>query len=173
MDVVAFMIQRSRLSARAGCSRASVPKEMHARFPTTILLTMRPLVSIFRKAAATTTTAASLTSASTLQHSTARLCEKGADCAELHAHECPHFSNTGSCFYGEKCRLGHVRRAARMRKATRHSSEVQTPPSDTSKEDRDATTDAEILIGRDEKQTAQNAHLFTQQVDFVSLGADD
>jgi hypothetical protein len=73
-----------------------------------------------------------------------------------------------------------VRRASRMRKATRHSSEVQTPPSDPPNQDdkvdsmegRDAT-DVEILIGRNEKQTAQNAHLFTQQIDFVSLDADE
>jgi hypothetical protein len=99
-------------------------------------------------------------------------CEKGVDCAELHAHECPQFSNTGTCLYGDKCRLGHVRRASRMRKATRPSSEGQSPPSDSSKEDMDDTADAEIWIGGDENETGQNAHHFTQQVDFVSLNTD-
>jgi hypothetical protein len=59
-----------------------------------------------------------------------------------------------------------------MRKATRHSSEGRSSPSDSSK-DIDDTADAEIWTGGEESGTAQNAHHFTQQVDFVSLNADD
>jgi hypothetical protein len=95
-------------------------------------------------------------------------CEKGADCSELHAHECPHFSNAGSCPYGDRCRLGHVHRASRMRKATRQSSEGQSSREGSpQQESNDAK--AETWIGG----ANEDPHQFTQQVDYVSLDADD
>lgn len=79
-------------------------------------------------------------------------CEKGDKCAELHAYECPTFANTGECPYGDICRWGHVRRASRMRQATRPPPEVSDKPEDdqdTAKED------------------------FILQADFVPLDVDD
>jgi hypothetical protein len=100
-------------------------------------------------------------------------CEKGADCFELHAHECPHFSNTGSCFYGDHCRLNHVRRASRLRKAARQPSEGLSSLSNNSKEDIDDTAAAETWVGPDANDAARDPHQFTQQADFVALDADD
>jgi hypothetical protein len=95
------------------------------------------------------------------------------ECSELHANECPHFSNNGSCPYGDKCRLGHVHRASRMRKAARQSSEGRSSPEDTPKQEShnvvDTEAEAESWIGG----ATQDPHQFTQQVDFVSLNADE
>ncbi|KAH7354768.1 hypothetical protein BKA65DRAFT_496973 [Rhexocercosporidium sp. MPI-PUGE-AT-0058] len=41
-------------------------------------------------------------------------CEKGASCTERHVHECPDFSNTGTCTT-EGCKLLHRHRASMMR----------------------------------------------------------
>lgn len=41
-------------------------------------------------------------------------CEKGAQCAERHAHECPDFSNTGICKM-KGCKLLHRHKASLMR----------------------------------------------------------
>ncbi|KAF2831067.1 hypothetical protein CC86DRAFT_442921 [Ophiobolus disseminans] len=106
-------------------------------------------------------------------------CEKGAECFELHAHECPHFSNTGSCFYGDNCRWGHVRRAARLRHAIRRSPEGPSSPPDTTEENLEDTvpveaeteTEIEIWIGPTTTDPSCHSHHFTQQADFVSLDA--
>ena len=42
-------------------------------------------------------------------------CEKGASCDERHVHECPAYSNTGTCS-NKKCPLPHVDRAGQFRK---------------------------------------------------------
>jgi hypothetical protein len=96
-------------------------------------------------------------------------CEKGADCSDLHARECPTFSNTGHCRYGDKCRLGHVHRASRMRKAARLSSDGPSSEASTPKEAFDDSTDSEAWTGG----AAHDPHQFSQQVDFVSLNAED
>jgi hypothetical protein len=96
-------------------------------------------------------------------------CEKGATCPELHAHECPHFSNTGTCSYGDNCRLGHVYRASRMRATTRPSSEQASSREYSPKKQSDDTADAETFIGA----AVEQPHQFSQQVDFVSLNTDD
>ncbi|KAF1912298.1 hypothetical protein BDU57DRAFT_522498 [Ampelomyces quisqualis] len=96
-------------------------------------------------------------------------CEKGTECSELHAHECPQFSNTGVCPFGDKCRLGHVYRAARMRKAARVSPEGQPSHEGSPRDVPDNTADSETWIGG----AARDTHHFTQQVDFVSLNTDD
>ncbi|KAI9751641.1 MAG: hypothetical protein M1835_001194 [Candelina submexicana] len=44
-------------------------------------------------------------------------CEKGAQCAERHVHECPNYANTGIC-HEKKCRLPHIDRAGQIRKTT-------------------------------------------------------
>ncbi|KAH9214449.1 hypothetical protein DL95DRAFT_365560 [Leptodontidium sp. 2 PMI_412] len=41
-------------------------------------------------------------------------CEKGSNCTERHVHECPDFSNTGTCTT-EGCKLLHRHRASMMR----------------------------------------------------------
>ncbi|OAL07525.1 hypothetical protein IQ06DRAFT_209516 [Phaeosphaeriaceae sp. SRC1lsM3a] len=96
-------------------------------------------------------------------------CEKGDACPDLHAHECPHFSNTGACLYGDNCRLGHVRRASRMRTATRPSSEGAPSREDSPKKQPDDSADAETFVGG----AAEQPHQFSQQVDFVALNTDD
>ncbi|KAH8732963.1 hypothetical protein GQ44DRAFT_601973, partial [Phaeosphaeriaceae sp. PMI808] len=96
-------------------------------------------------------------------------CEDGAKCRELHAHECPRYSNKGSCPYGDNCRLGHVRRASRMRRAPSHSSESRFSPPESIKEEVDEQKDAKPHVGSVEAKAAQTHHKFTQQVDYVSL----
>ena len=98
-------------------------------------------------------------------------CEKGTDCFELHAHECPHFSNTGSCYYGDHCRLGHVRRASRLRRAARQTSEGLSSSSESSVDDAEELEDAETWTGATD--TTQEPHHFTQQADFVALDRED
>ena len=44
-------------------------------------------------------------------------CSKGAFCDQRHVHECPAWSNTGSC-QNKRCRLPHVDRAGQIRRQT-------------------------------------------------------
>lgn len=96
-------------------------------------------------------------------------CEKGTACPELHVHECPHFSNNGTCLYGDSCRLGHVYRASRMRKTNRSTPEGLSSREDSPKEQSVEPADTETLI----RGAADQPHQFSQQVDFVSLDTDD
>ncbi|XP_014558438.1 hypothetical protein COCVIDRAFT_94637 [Bipolaris victoriae FI3] len=103
-------------------------------------------------------------------------CEKGDKCAELHAHECPSFANTGTCRYGNECRLGHVRRASRMRKTTRLSSPAGSPSSNTP--NRSRTPEDMVTVEDNLEQITPKAgadhepRQFTQQADFVPFDAD-
>lgn len=101
-------------------------------------------------------------------------CEKGAECADLHAYECPDFANKGECIRGDKCQHRHVHRASRMRKSTGRSS-----PEDLSR-----ATSPEVGSNNPEthgwatKSSASQAashtpHLFTQQVDYVPFDIED
>jgi hypothetical protein len=73
MDVVTSMTRTSKRSASVGFLKAIAPRVFLAHFPITLLLIMHPLVSIFRKVAATTITADSLMSESILELPTASL----------------------------------------------------------------------------------------------------
>lgn len=99
-------------------------------------------------------------------------CEKGAECADLHAYECPDFANKGECIRGDKCQHRHVHRASRMRKAAGRSSP----------EDRSRATSPEVDNAKPETQgwsteartdASRAPHLFTQQVDYVPFDAED
>jgi hypothetical protein len=62
-------------------------------------------------------------------------CEKGAACAERHVHECPDFSNTGSC-NTKGCKLPHRLKASTLRKnAARGDEAADEGSSDLSSED--------------------------------------
>ncbi|KAH6637857.1 hypothetical protein C7974DRAFT_411316 [Boeremia exigua] len=90
-------------------------------------------------------------------------CEKGAECADLHAYECPDFANKGECIRGDKCQHRHVHRASRMRKTAGRS----TP------EDRSGATSPDVEnLARSWSPDASRAPLFTEQVDFVPLDAE-
>jgi hypothetical protein len=73
MDVVTSMTRTSKRSASVGFLKAIALRVILAHFPITLLLIMHLLVSISRKVAATTITADSLMSESTLELPTASL----------------------------------------------------------------------------------------------------
>ncbi|KAF1840496.1 uncharacterized protein K460DRAFT_209482 [Cucurbitaria berberidis CBS 394.84] len=101
-------------------------------------------------------------------------CVNGNACPNLHAHECPFFSNTGVCPFFDKCRLGHVHRASRMRKANRSSSADRASLSGTpEEEDLDTAEDTQEWTIQPKTGSIHNPHQFTQQADFVPLDADD
>jgi hypothetical protein len=104
-------------------------------------------------------------------------CEKGNECAELHAYECPDFANKGECRFGDKCRLGHVHRASRMRQATsRSSSKERASLSDKpvgATADTTDTSELQELSAMMNDETTGNAQQFTEQVDYVPLDAGD
>lgn len=94
-------------------------------------------------------------------------CEKGAECADLHAYECPDFANKGECIRGDKCQHRHVHRASRMRKPAGNSS-----PEDQS---RAPSTEAERIPSGVQEITSGAFHtpqMFTQQVDYVPFDAE-
>jgi hypothetical protein len=99
-------------------------------------------------------------------------CEKGHTCGELHAYECPTFANTGTCRYGDKCRLGHVRRASRMRQASRPSSVDKSSRSNSPEQELDVAEDVEEWV-HPTSDSGVPPHQFTQQADFVPLAGDD
>jgi len=62
-------------------------------------------------------------------------CEKGAACAERHVHECPDFSNTGTC-NTKGCKLPHRLKASTLRKnAARGDEAAEEGSSDLSSDD--------------------------------------
>ena len=52
-------------------------------------------------------------------------CSNGALCDQRHVHECPDWSNTGSC-HSKRCRLPHVDRAGQIRRQTANHVDVHT-----------------------------------------------
>ncbi|KAF1932469.1 uncharacterized protein M421DRAFT_292994 [Didymella exigua CBS 183.55] len=95
-------------------------------------------------------------------------CEKGAECADLHAYECPDFANKGECIRGDKCQHRHIHRASRMRKAAGHA----TPE----EQSRAGSPDAEMAGNAMQEMTSdtsQAPQMFTQQVDYVPFDVED
>lgn len=109
-------------------------------------------------------------------------CEKGGQCLDRHAFECPDFTNKGACEVGG-CRLPHVVHAARLRKA-RMSSEASSPPSDSDSEqgnaevvenadntkevdDRGETDDMDETDFYTKADNTAYTHDLSQQVDFI------
>lgn len=99
-------------------------------------------------------------------------CEKGVECADLHAYECPDFANKGECIRGDKCHHRHIHRASRMRKPTGRSSP----------EDRSRATSSEVEAAQTQIQSwsiertahaSDIPHLFTEQVDYVPFDAEE
>ncbi|KAH7124060.1 hypothetical protein B0J11DRAFT_530595 [Dendryphion nanum] len=90
-------------------------------------------------------------------------CEKGAECTDRHAFECPDFTNKGSCEV-KGCRLPHIVHAGRLRKAARaYSSEIESrQPSGSPGTDEDA-------VVQDVLSDPVDAHALTQQADFIPL----
>lgn len=78
-------------------------------------------------------------------------CEKGDQCADRHAFECPDFTNKGACDF-KGCRLPHVMHAGRLRKARKPSAEVESPSNPSSPE---------------KEEDVDHTHALTQQDDFV------
>lgn len=100
-------------------------------------------------------------------------CEKGAECAERHAFECPDFANKGSCEL-DGCRLPHIRHAGRLRRA-RGSAEAESKwnttdeEEDNGEENQDNDPDSEDEK-KDKAMTYDDDHALTQQADFIPLG---
>lgn len=93
-------------------------------------------------------------------------CEKGAECADLHAYECPDFANKGECIRGDKCQHRHVHRASRMRKPAGNSSPEE--------QSRAASTEAESPeVQEMTLETFDAPQMFTRQVDYVPLDVEE
>ena len=99
-------------------------------------------------------------------------CEKGAECADLHAYECPDFANKGECIRGDKCQHRHVHRASRMRKPTSRSSPEERSRA-ASPEVNTVNTDTQDWSTELSAGTSHAPHLFTQQVDYVPFDVED
>ncbi|KZM18535.1 uncharacterized protein EKO05_0002324 [Ascochyta rabiei] len=98
-------------------------------------------------------------------------CEKGAECADLHAYECPDFANKGECIRGDNCPHRHVLRASRMRRSTGRSS-----PEDRSRAtspESGNNVDTQDWTAQLNQEASPAPRLFTQQVDFVPFDAED
>ncbi|KAK0613037.1 zinc finger domain-containing protein [Bombardia bombarda] len=99
-------------------------------------------------------------------------CEKGADCTDRHAFECPDFSNTGIC-KSKGCKLPHRERASVLRKANARDTnsggdaEMEDISSDDESIDGDDVDSDEVdeFIGQDETENIE----FKQQRDFIEL----
>ena len=98
-------------------------------------------------------------------------CEKGASCDERHVHECPEFSNTGTCST-KGCKLQHRHKASVMRT---NASPAEDDSSDISSDDEDEEIDSddvdsddlnEEFFGDDDGEIDMDIPL---QQDFVQL----
>ncbi|CCU81340.1 CCCH zinc finger protein [Blumeria hordei DH14] len=100
-------------------------------------------------------------------------CEKGSTCTERHIHECPDFSNTGTC-NNRGCKLLHREKASVMRnRASRSNGEdVDAPTSDVSSDEEEIDSDdvdsddLEEFFGDDDGESDTDIPM---QQDFVNL----
>ncbi|KAI9662147.1 MAG: hypothetical protein M1831_002843 [Alyxoria varia] len=69
-------------------------------------------------------------------------CDKGADCAERHVHECPDYANKQFC-RNKKCRLPHVDRAGQLRKSAAKSANDGEAAEAAASADDDGSSDVE------------------------------
>lgn len=72
-------------------------------------------------------------------------CEKGSTCEERHVHECPDFSNTGTC-KKKGCKLPHRHKASVMRTNT---AVAEDQNSDLSSDDEDDEIDSDDVDSDD------------------------
>lgn len=98
-------------------------------------------------------------------------CDKGANCTERHLHECPDFSNTGTCAT-RGCKLLHRHKASVMRSNTNRSDnseedEASDISSDGEEIDSD-DVDSDDLDGEFEDDGMTDSDMPTQ-MDFVRL----
>ncbi|KAL2070859.1 hypothetical protein VTL71DRAFT_13885 [Oculimacula yallundae] len=98
-------------------------------------------------------------------------CEKGASCTERHVHECPDFSNTGTCTT-EGCKLLHRHKAHVMRSNTDPTKQVDHMIQDISSDEEGMGSDdvdsdgMEEFFGDEEGEIDED---IPQQQDFVSI----
>ncbi|RDW84426.1 hypothetical protein BP6252_02016 [Coleophoma cylindrospora] len=100
-------------------------------------------------------------------------CEKGAHCAERHAHECPDFSNTGTCTT-KGCKLIHRHKASVIRRnAAAGDAGVEEENSDLSSDEGEEEIDSDDVdsddlefLGDDDGQVDTDVPM---QQDFVQL----
>ncbi|KAK6336319.1 hypothetical protein TWF696_001881 [Orbilia brochopaga] len=108
-------------------------------------------------------------------------CDKGADCPEKHAFECPDFDETGVC-KDKTCKLPHIdhagrRRAAAAAKAAKLADEDSDVSSDEEEDDdeddeqlssddvdSDYFSDSEVIL---QPSTSDDGHEVSQQADFI------
>ncbi|EPE36626.1 CCCH zinc finger [Glarea lozoyensis ATCC 20868] len=99
-------------------------------------------------------------------------CEKGAHCEERHVHECPDFSNTGTCTT-KGCKLPHRYKASVMRSNTnRGEASGDDESSDLSSDDDDAAIDSDDVDSDDMEEYFGNEEapdLEAMQQDYVQL----
>ncbi|KAK0730811.1 hypothetical protein B0H67DRAFT_596852 [Lasiosphaeris hirsuta] len=100
-------------------------------------------------------------------------CEKGADCPDRHAFECPDFSNNGIC-KSKGCKLPHRERASALRRANiardlTGDEEMEDVSSDEDGESVDSddvdSDEVDEFIGQDETSDFD----FAEQRDYIEL----
>lgn len=98
-------------------------------------------------------------------------CEKGAACTERHVHECPDFSNTGTCDT-KGCKLPHRLKASMLRKNAARGEEAEDGSSDLSSDDDAAEIDSDDvdsddleILGQDDGEDSD----IPMQQDYVQL----
>ena len=100
-------------------------------------------------------------------------CSKGIDCAEKHVHECPDWSNHGTC-RNKRCRLPHVDRAGQLRKRKENNTEeggeeneeeedLDSDEEPVDEDDVDSDDMTEVLV------PDQQSHEVSQQVDYIGF----
>ena len=114
-------------------------------------------------------------------------CGKGRSCTERHVHECPNYTNTGTC-HNKKCRLPHVDRAGQIRKRDANTSgtSIQNGAVHSVEEENDVTSEEEDYdeidsddvnsdgLGEEDLMDVSDdieAHALSQQKDFVGLSS--